>query len=305
MSEDIGFQGFDDLDEFDSSPVHVELPPTIEAASKNTSVAAVADMIIETCPKCFGSGRYHHRSEHGIMCLKCNGKGTLTFKTTAAQRCAARAKAAANREKKQTANLEAFEAQHPEFAEWWRDTDFAYAISLRDDVKRCGKLSESQIAAGKKCIASFKAMQEERTKREAAEAERVKALPVLDMSAVTTAMDRASGNGIKHPKIRLLAGDVGFVLSFASEKGKWAGSLYLKDTAGEYLGRITSGKFYRSRDVSGELEAAILVSCGAPAESAVAYGRRTGSCSCCGRELTNHASIEAGIGPICASNFFG
>jgi hypothetical protein len=35
----------------------------------------------------------------------------------------------------------------------------------------------------------------------------------------------------------------------------------------------------------------------------VAYGRATGSCSCCGRELTDPVSIEAGIGPICAGRF--
>lgn len=262
MSEDIGFQGFDDLDEFDSAPVQVELPSTIEAASKNKSVSADP-------------------------------------------RSVTRAKAAAGREKKREANLAAFEAQHPDFAGWWRDTDFAFAISLREAARSYGKLSDAQLASGLKCIATFKAIQEERKKREAAEVERMKSMPVLDMSAVTTAMNRALQNGIKRPKMRLLAGDSGFVLSFAAEKSKWAGSLYLKDTSGDYLGRITSGKFYRSRDVSNELEAAILLSCRAPEESAVAYGRKTGSCSCCGRELTNHESIEAGIGPICQGNFFG
>jgi hypothetical protein len=38
-------------------------------------------------------------------------------------------------------------------------------------------------------------------------------------------------------------------------------------------------------------------------EAAVRYGRQTGRCSCCGRELTNKASIDAGIGPICASKW--
>ena len=36
-------------------------------------------------------------------------------------------------------------------------------------------------------------------------------------------------------------------------------------------------------------------------EEAKAYGQRTGVCCVCGRELTNEASIEAGIGPICSS----
>ena len=36
-----------------------------------------------------------------------------------------------------------------------------------------------------------------------------------------------------------------------------------------------------------------------PLEAALRYGRITGSCSACGRELTNHKSVEDGIGPIC------
>jgi hypothetical protein len=35
----------------------------------------------------------------------------------------------------------------------------------------------------------------------------------------------------------------------------------------------------------------------------VAYGKRTGACSCCGRELTNGESIDRGIGPICAEKY--
>ena len=38
-------------------------------------------------------------------------------------------------------------------------------------------------------------------------------------------------------------------------------------------------------------------------EQAAAYGRRSGRCCCCGRELTDPASIAAGIGPVCAAKF--
>jgi hypothetical protein len=40
-----------------------------------------------------------------------------------------------------------------------------------------------------------------------------------------------------------------------------------------------------------------------PRGEAIRFGQRTGTCSCCGRELTKHASIEAGIGPICAQKW--
>jgi hypothetical protein len=37
--------------------------------------------------------------------------------------------------------------------------------------------------------------------------------------------------------------------------------------------------------------------------AAVAYGKATGNCGVCGKVLTNPASIEAGIGPVCASKY--
>jgi hypothetical protein len=38
-------------------------------------------------------------------------------------------------------------------------------------------------------------------------------------------------------------------------------------------------------------------------EEAKQYGRTTGTCCQCGAKLTNEASIEAGIGPICAQRW--
>jgi len=40
-----------------------------------------------------------------------------------------------------------------------------------------------------------------------------------------------------------------------------------------------------------------------PLAAAAAYGRDTGECGICHRELTNPESVAAGIGPICRSRF--
>lgn len=40
-----------------------------------------------------------------------------------------------------------------------------------------------------------------------------------------------------------------------------------------------------------------------PLEAAKKYGRESGRCCSCGRDLTDPASIEAGIGPVCAQKF--
>lgn len=294
---------FDDLDDLDApaAPVASTRPQTIEQASQGKSLLKVPGKVVETCPRCRGTGRYHHVSEHGTICLLCKGAGKREFATTAEERAKKRQQSAARKQSKEADQLKAFEAQHPEFATWWADTGFAFALSLRDQAGRTGRLSEAQLAAGRKCIAKQQAAQVERQARVARAEER----QVLDLSAITDAMAKAQDSGIKFPKMRLLAGDAGFILSMAGASSKWAGSLYLKSTEhGGYLGRITKGRFYADREVAADLEQAIVTACQDPKQSAVAYGRRTGSCSCCGRELTNHASIEAGIGPICESRFF-
>lgn len=40
-----------------------------------------------------------------------------------------------------------------------------------------------------------------------------------------------------------------------------------------------------------------------PLGAAIKYGKLSGRCCSCGRELTNEDSIEAGIGPVCAEKF--
>jgi hypothetical protein len=40
-----------------------------------------------------------------------------------------------------------------------------------------------------------------------------------------------------------------------------------------------------------------------PLAAAVKYGKLSGRCCSCGRDLTDPASIEAGIGPVCATKF--
>lgn len=297
---------FDDLEtEVSSIPVVSSLPETIEDASKNKSGKKDGEWFIEPCGKCGGSGVYKAPSSYGHRCFACDGKGTVRYRKSKAQRAAEREKRTAAKEAKADKQLADFEADNPDIAEWWTDSDFGFAISLREAARKYGYLTEGQLAAARKAIASLAQARAAKAEREAEQAERIRAMPVLDLSAITDAMNHAKGNGLKRPKMRLLAGSEGFILSFAPDTGKWGGSLYLKSPEGDYLGRITAGKFYRSREVSAELEAEIVKACQAPLEAAIAYGRETGSCSCCGRELSDPESIARGIGPICADKFFG
>lgn len=70
-----------------------------------------------------------------------------------------------------------------------------------------------------------------------------------------------------------------------------------------YQGKIVNGNFQAVADANPTTLPRLRKIAENPRDAAVAYGRETGICSCCGRELTNQTSIEMGIGPICASKW--
>lgn len=82
-----------------------------------------------------------------------------------------------------------------------------------------------------------------------------------------------------------------------------AGALYVK-AGNAYLGKITSDRYLPTREAEQiGIVARVIEAMRDPLTLAISYGRRTGRCSCCGRELTDPSSVERGIGPICASKF--
>ena len=92
------------------------------------------------------------------------------------------------------------------------------------------------------------------------------------------------------------------MISRAPDNGANAGALYVK-VDGEYAGKVKEGKWFGIRTAPEGIINKLQEIAANPLESAVAYGRKTGNCACCGRELTRHDSIERGIGPICAERF--
>ena len=192
-----------------------------------------------------------------------------------------------------------FEVANPDIAEWWTDTNFEFALSLRDQVMRGKLLSDRQMETAQRCAAQSKARQAARIAAQAAPKVEV------NVDLIEKAFSKGQSNGLLRPKMRLLGKDgLAYIISMAPAHGRNAGSLYVKRDE-VYMGKITAGAFQRSAACSDADEAVIVEACGNPEHSSVAYGRAFGSCSCCGRELTNALSIELGIGPICRSKFFG
>lgn len=69
----------------------------------------------------------------------------------------------------------------------------------------------------------------------------------------------------------------------------------------KYLGKVTTAGC--DSRLSDDVKAIIMGAANDPLNAAIRYGKVSGECSCCGRELTDPKSIEAGIGPICATKF--
>lgn len=88
----------------------------------------------------------------------------------------------------------------------------------------------------------------------------------------------------------------------AVTKGHNIGCAYVYYPTGAYAGKITpAGVFYGDNNLGDALAKANEN----PQQAAVAYGRQTGNCSCCGRELSDPVSIFGGIGPICLGRLAG
>lgn len=69
----------------------------------------------------------------------------------------------------------------------------------------------------------------------------------------------------------------------------------------KYLGKVTRNQM--DSRLSDDVKSVILEASNDPLTAAIRYGKVSGECSCCGRELTDPQSIERGIGPICATKF--
>jgi hypothetical protein len=136
-----------------------------------------------------------------------------------------------------------------------------------------------------------------------APAPRFAALAEVVNAMQATANDAAIVAGRKAGKITLRF--VGASISSVIQ-GPNKGCVYVKE-GGAYMGKITQDGEFRPAygiDPSGVIDA-LAEAQKDPTAAAIAYGRETGSCSCCGRELTNEVSIALGIGPICLERLGG
>lgn len=179
---------------------------------------------------------------------------------------------------------------------------FDFPQAMLNALAKYGSLTDNQLAAVRKCMA--RNAQREEARALAAVAEAGVNTVACDVFKLEAAFQRARDSaaqdreGLKFLHLRLDT----FIFSPAGAHSRNPGAIYVKEE-GTYLGKVQDGRFKRSGDCGDDQERRIVVAASDPAAAAKLYGLRTGSCSICGRELTNRASIDLGIGPICAARW--
>lgn len=258
-----------------------------------------------TCQSCHGTGKWAGGCNRygNAKCNACQGQGY--FVTSPEQRAKARASAASTKARKaeaaQAANVDALGGAERLVALQQAGQWSEFAASLYAQHAEGKALSDKQAAAAGRMLDKLEA---NAAAKAAAKVEREANAPTVDLSAIEAMFATALASGYKRPMYR--------ALGLRIKPGK-AGALYVltEDRMelghyGEqpgYEGKIAERKFLAVRAAAPDTADKLARIAADPKGEAIRHGQRTGTCSCCGRELTKHASIEAGIGPICAAKW--
>ena len=253
------------------------------------------------CGQCAGTGKYQGARVHQdkAHCFACRGRGY--FYSSYADRLKAKQAARARAKTKLEVAIATFEEQEPvmfaDLRDCWRsagESGNSFIYSLAQQLFTRGSLTDKQVAAWQ----LGKARLEEIRAQRAAEAESRKVADV-DLAPIRAMFDTAKANGLKKTAYRA----EGLILTAAPDTGRNPGALYVTDEQKEYLGKLVGTTFHPMRNAPASVGDALRAIAADPKEAAVRWGRKTGRCSCCGRELTDPTSVAMGIGPICAEKW--
>lgn len=283
------------FDAFVDSLLETDVAVVEAAPNKRT------ELVTYPCGQCGGTGRYmgarvHQEKSH---CFACRGLGF--FKSSPEARLKHRRNAAARAKNKLEVGLAAFAENQPlMFADLLavhraETNGNSFLYSLAHQLFTKGSLSDQQVGAWHRGKAR---LEEIRAARLAEEASRK--VEAVDLTPIRIMFDKASESGLKKPAYRA----EGLVLKAAPAHGRNSGALYVTDAeTGEYRGKLVGTTFHPVREAPATVAISLLAIAADPKEAAVRWGRRTGSCSCCGRLLTDKVSVALGIGPICITKW--
>lgn len=283
-------QSLESVEDFDKGR-----KPHEEIAERRASETGIRPVDAHACFECSGTGIYQGTRIHQekVHCFACKGKGW--FKTSYADRLKAKQRTAERKANAQDAKQEAFIEAHPGVIEGLREVCgwSEFAASLLSGFEKWGSLTENQTLAAQRHLAKIAAGRAERQKEQAKKGGEV------GVEAIEKLFSTAQQNGLKRPRFLTAR----LQISLAPATGRNAGALYVK-CDGEYAGKIVNGQLIATREAPKDILDLVRELAADPLETARKYGRDTGTCSCCGRELTDQASIAKGIGPVCESKWF-
>jgi hypothetical protein len=291
---------FDDLDHDPNQPAAPREDRTAEIRRDAYVANGGEQTQMGDCQRCKGSGVFRGYTRN-FPCKGCNGTGQVTRTKAAAQKAY----------QTQQRNVDTFINEHVNglLAELkaissWNNV----AASMIEQVfgeRRV--LTEKQIEAARSILAKVAArrveMNRERDQRRAAETRHLSGS--IGVEAINALFATAMGNGLKQPFFRTEA------LNIKPAK-KDARILYVLDRRipdrdggrnGTYVGKIVDGRFEARREAQSDTLDRLVALAADPLKAAVEYGRSTGICCCCGRELSDPVSVANGIGPICQSKW--
>lgn len=293
-----------------SLPREVALHP-FERAKLGTAPFACVDCTIgeHRCAFCTTSLKYlyHIQDAHGRRfvvgseCVKQTGGAVAGFekfnrqmeaRVRKMQADARKQREAAKAADKAAAWKEAYPAEW-EYIQLRAGKGSSFYSYLKDAVDRYGGLFESRLSGIRRDMA------EDTRRAQAAAAPKPAPAPVVNLEPVQSAFAKAKEAGIVWPRLRLDS----FVFTPASANSNNAGAVYIKED-GVYLGKVMNGRLFKdNRACTAETESRILAVAADPKSAAIAFGKKFGKCSACGRDLTDAVSVANGIGPICAERF--
>ncbi len=250
-----------------------------------------------TCGQCGGTGKWSGGTNRygNSYCLACGGRGYFTTSPEfrAKRRAAVQAKKEDRAEQVRRAVKE-FSEEHPDM---WADlvaarTDFTASLYMQ--LVQRGALTQNQINAW------YRGWEKRQAIISARKAETEAKGGAVNLDRIREMFDAATASGYKKPCYRA----EGLKITLAPATGRNAGALYVVEIEDDaYQGKIENVTFKAVRETKANTLARLQAIAADPKGAAIRYGQRTGTCSCCGRELTNHTSIEMGIGPICAQKW--
>lgn len=286
--------GFDDLEsDLDFGAAQTARPMAEIAQPQFVTAKRAPTEYSQPCSKCGGSGVYRGPSSYGRDCFACKGAGHITFKSSPEARAKAAQQRAERAARAAQAKIDEFAAQYPAEHAWMvaKAPSFDFASSMLQALQKWGTLTAGQLAAVTRMVAREAQYQVEKAQRAQALAEQA-ARPVEALHAL---------HGVMQKHAKFYAGELTLSRRNADQL------VWIKHANAEkVIGKIDGGvlTLWNRPGVDSKAVRAMLDEFeGAPLQTAMKYGKLSGVCCSCGRELTDDASIAAGIGPICAKKF--